>query len=53
MAVAEPEIVARAQASFAAFNGPDWDATSRTLTRTRSRFRVGGGSRRPDGIRRR
>jgi hypothetical protein len=26
MAVAEPEIVARAQASFAAFNGPDWDA---------------------------
>ena len=26
MAVAESEIVARAQALFAAFNGRDWDA---------------------------
>ena len=53
MAVAESEIVARAQALFSAFNGRDWDAYFSTLTRTPSRFRVGGESRRPDGIRRR
>jgi hypothetical protein len=47
MAVAESEIVARAQALFSAFNGRDWDAYFSTLTRTPSRFRVGGESMRP------
>jgi hypothetical protein len=54
MAVAESEIVARAQALFAAFNGRDWGAyTADVDPELRSRFRVGRESRRPDGIHRR
>jgi hypothetical protein len=44
MAVAESEIVARAQALLAAFTGRDWDAYFADVTRTRSRFRVRGPS---------